>query len=65
MSAAAIDSRRYAKRLGKVLPRVIRTEAENERRIEQLEELDSRWDRLSREERELAEYFQVPVDLFL
>ncbi|MBI3697524.1 MAG: transcriptional regulator [Acidobacteria bacterium] len=64
MSTAVIDERRYARLLVKTLPRVIRTEKENERMIADLEELDLRWDHLSREEKELAELMTALIERF-
>ena len=64
MSSVAIDEKRYARLLAKALPRVIRTERENEERIAHLEDLDSRWDELSREEREIAELMTALIERF-
>ena len=64
MKTAAIDEKRYARLLTRTLPRVIRTEAENERMIAQLDDLDSRWDGLTREEKELAELLTTLIERF-
>ena len=64
MSTTAIDKKRYANLLAKTLPRVIRTEEENEHMIAQLEGLDSRWGVLSREEKELAELMTALIERF-
>ncbi len=64
MSSVALDERRYARVLAKALPRAIRTEEENARMIAQLEELDSRWDKLGPEEKELAELMTALIERF-
>ena len=64
MSSVALDERRYAKVLAKALPRTIRTEEENARMIAQLEKLDSRWDELGPEEKELAELMTALIERF-
>ena len=50
-SATAIDPKRYGRLLAHKLPAVIRSEAENERLIAELRELDE-CERLAPEERE-------------
>ena len=52
-SVLEVDPKRYGRLLARKLPAVIRTEAENERLIAELEELDRRHDELSPEERAL------------
>ena len=54
MSATAIRSE-YASLLTNTLPSVIRSEAENERHIARLEELDRKGTRMSAAERRMAE----------
>jgi HTH-type transcriptional regulator/antitoxin HigA len=63
MSTTTIDLNESAYRqlLGRTLPHVIRTEEECERLTNELGRLDER-DRLSREERELAELLTVLID---
>ncbi len=58
-----IDEERYARLLKRTLPRVIRTEEENERLIAELLKLDERED-LSPEEEELAELLTVLIQQF-
>jgi HTH-type transcriptional regulator/antitoxin HigA len=64
MRAAAIDDKRYATLLARALPRVIRTDAEKERMIARLDEMDAQWDDLSREEKELAELMTALIERF-
>jgi len=64
MRIAAIDEKCYARLLAKTLPRVIRNEEENERMTARLEELDARWEQLSREEKELAELMTVLIERY-
>jgi len=59
----AIDTKRYARLLSQTLPRVIRTEEENERLIQQLAKLDER-EALSPEEEELAELLAAPIEKY-
>jgi HTH-type transcriptional regulator/antitoxin HigA len=63
MSTTTIDlnERAYRQLLARTLPHVIRTEEECERLTNELGRLDER-DRLSREERELAELLTVLID---
>lgn len=62
MSARAIPD--YPKLLAKYPPRVIRSEAENERFIRVLQDLDSRHSSLTRAERELADLITLLVENF-
>ncbi len=50
--------------LARKLPAVIRTEEENERLIAELQDLDSRYDQLTPEEREYAELLGVLIEVF-
>jgi HTH-type transcriptional regulator / antitoxin HigA len=63
MSATAVRSE-YAALLASALPAVIRSEAENERCIRALEELDSKGSRLSAAERRLADLLTLLVEDF-
>ena len=63
MSATAVR-REYAALLASTLPAVIRSEAENERCIRALEELDARSNRLSSAERRLADLLTLLVEDF-
>lgn len=63
MSATAVR-REYAVLLANTLPAVIRSEAENERCIRALEELDARSNRLSAAERRLADLLTLLVEDF-
>jgi len=63
MSATAIRSE-YATLLASTLPAVIRSEAENERCIRALEDLDSKGSRLSTAERRLADLLTLLVEDF-
>ena len=63
MSATAVRSE-YAALLANTLPAVIRSEAENERCIRALEELDSKGSRLSAAERRLADLLTLLVEDF-
>ncbi|MGO9270427.1 MAG: helix-turn-helix domain-containing protein [Terriglobia bacterium] len=58
--APAIDAKRYGRLLSRALPRVIRTEEENERLIQELAKLDER--DLSLEEEELAELLAALIE---
>lgn len=62
MSARAIPD--YPELLAKYPPRVIRSEAENERFIRVLQDLDSRHASLTRAERELADLITLLVENF-
>jgi HTH-type transcriptional regulator / antitoxin HigA len=63
MSATAILSE-YASLLTTTLPSVIRTEAENERYIARLEELDGKGSRLSAAERRMAQLLTLLIEDF-
>jgi HTH-type transcriptional regulator / antitoxin HigA len=63
MSATAVRSE-YASLLSNSLPTVIRTEAENERHIAMLEELDRKGSRMSAAERRMAELLTLLVEDF-
>lgn len=64
MSIATVNRTRYAQLLADTLPRPIRTARENERMIARLYALESRWERLSPEERELAELMTTLIEKF-
>lgn len=63
MSASAARSE-YASLLTSALPAVIRSEAENERLIAMLEELDRKGSRLSAAERRMAELLTLLIEDF-
>lgn len=63
MSATAVRSQ-YASLLTSTLPAVIRSEAENERHISMLEELDRKGKRMTAAERRLAELLTLLVEDF-
>jgi HTH-type transcriptional regulator / antitoxin HigA len=63
MSATAVRSE-YAALLANALPAVIRSEAENERCIRALEELDRKGSRMSTAERRLAELLTLLIENF-
>jgi HTH-type transcriptional regulator / antitoxin HigA len=63
MSATAVQSE-YASLLTNTLPAVIRSEAENERHIAMLEELDRKGSRMSAAERRMAELLTLLVEDF-
>ena len=63
MNATAVRSE-YATLLASTLPAVIRSEAENERCIRALEELDSKGSRLSAAERRLADLLTLLIEDF-
>src|SRR5580704_13220059 len=63
MSATAVRSE-YATLLASTLPAVIRSEAENERYIAMLEELDRKGSRMSAAERRLAELLTLLIEKF-
>jgi HTH-type transcriptional regulator / antitoxin HigA len=63
MSATAVRSE-YASLLTNTLPSVIRSEAENERYIASLEELDSKGTRMSSAERRMAELLTLLIEDF-
>jgi HTH-type transcriptional regulator/antitoxin HigA len=64
MAVATFDKTAYGKLLARALPRVIKTEEENERMIEELERLDTRGRTLSPEEENLAELMTILVRQF-
>jgi HTH-type transcriptional regulator/antitoxin HigA len=64
MSTAVLDEKKYSKLPAHSLPRVIRSDSENERMIEQLEDLDSRWEKLGPEERSLSELLTVLIERY-
>jgi HTH-type transcriptional regulator/antitoxin HigA len=61
---AVLNSREYQRLLGRTLPRVIRTEAENEHYLELLAQLDARSDDLTPAERELADLLTLLIEDF-
>jgi len=63
MSATTIRSE-YASLLTSTLPSVIRSEAENERHIAMLEELDRKGSRMSAAERRMAELLTLLIEDF-
>lgn len=63
MSATAVRSE-YAALLSSTLPAVIRSEAENERCIRRLEELDRKGNRMSAAERRMAELLTLLIEDF-
>jgi HTH-type transcriptional regulator / antitoxin HigA len=63
MSATAVRSE-YASLLSNSLPTVIRSEAENERHIAMLAELDRKGSRLSAAERRMAELLTLLIENF-
>jgi len=63
MSATAVRSE-YAALLSTTLPAVIRSEAENERYIARLEELDSKGSRMTAAERRMAELSTLLIEDF-
>jgi len=63
MSATAVRSE-YAALLSSTLPAVIRSEAENERYIAVLEELDSKGSRMTAAERRIAELLTLLIEDF-
>jgi HTH-type transcriptional regulator/antitoxin HigA len=63
MSASAARSE-YASLLTSTLPTVIRSEAENERHIAMLEELDRKGNRMSAAERRMAELLTLLIEDF-
>ena len=58
------DPKRYGRLLARKLPAVIRTEAENERLIAELEEFDNRDEDLTPEEREYSALLAVLIEAF-
>jgi HTH-type transcriptional regulator/antitoxin HigA len=63
MSATAVRSE-YAALLSSTLPAVIRSEAENERYIAVLEELDSKGNQMTAAERRMAELLTLLIEDF-
>lgn len=63
MSATAVRSE-YAALLSSTLPAVIRSEAENERCIRRLEELDAKGNRMSAAERRMADLLTLLIEDF-
>jgi HTH-type transcriptional regulator / antitoxin HigA len=63
MSASAVRSE-YASLLTSTLPSVIRSEAENERYIHMLEELDRKASRISAAERRMAQLLTLLIEDF-
>jgi HTH-type transcriptional regulator/antitoxin HigA len=63
MSATAARSE-YAALLSSTLPAVIRSEAENERYIAALEELDSKGSRMTAAERRMADLLTLLIEYF-
>jgi HTH-type transcriptional regulator/antitoxin HigA len=63
MNASAVRSE-YASLLTSTLPNVIRSEAENERHIAMLEELDRKGSRMSPAERRMAELLTLLIEDF-
>ena len=64
MALAAINEAAYGRLLARTLPRVIKTKAENERMIAELERLDTRGHALTPEEENLAELMTLLVRQF-
>ena len=63
MSATAVRTE-YASLLSNTLPGVIRSEAENERHVAMLEELDRKGNRMSVAERRMAELLTLLIEDF-
>lgn len=59
-----VDPKRYGRLLARKLPTVIRTAEENERSIQELRELDERYDKLGPEELEYYELLTVLIEAF-
>jgi len=64
MAVATINDVAYGKLLARALPRVIKTEEENERMVAELEKLDTRGRPLTPEEENLAELMTLLVRQF-
>ena len=64
MALAAINEAAYGKLLARALPRVIKTQAENERIIAELERLDTRGRPLTLEEENLADLMTMLIRQF-
>lgn len=63
MSATAVRSE-YSTLLSRTLPAVIRSEAENQRYISMLEELDTKGNRMTAAERRMAELLTLLIEDF-
>ncbi len=61
---ALLDGKRYGRLLSRTLPRVIRTDEECDHMAEELLEFERHSDRLSAEERELAELMTVLIEQY-
>ena len=61
---AALNAREYQRLLGRTLPRVIRTEAENQHYLELLAQLDAPSDELTPAEKELADLLTLLIEDF-
>ena len=59
-----VDRKRYGRLLARALPVAIRTEEENKRLTAELRALDQRYERLSPEEKELADLITVLIEAF-
>ena len=64
MAVATINEAAYGKLLARAVPRVIKTEEENERMVAELEKLDTRGRPLTPEEENLAELMTLLVRQF-
>ena len=64
MAVATINETAYGKLLARALPRVIKTEKENQRMIAELEKLDTRGHALTPEEENLAELMTLLIRQF-
>ena len=64
MALATIDEAAYGKLLARALPRVIKTETENQRMIAELERLDTRGRPLAPEEEDLADLMTLLIRQF-
>lgn len=64
MAVATINDTAYGKLLARALPRVIKTEKENERIVAELEKLDTRARPLTPEEEDLSELMTLLVRQF-
>jgi HTH-type transcriptional regulator/antitoxin HigA len=59
-----LNAREYQRLLGRTLPHVIRTEAENEHYVELLAQFDARSDRMSPADKELADLLTLLIEDF-
>jgi HTH-type transcriptional regulator/antitoxin HigA len=64
MALVAIDEAAYGRLLARALPRVVKTQAENERIIAELERLDTRGRPLTPEEENLADLMTLLIRQF-